>query len=98
MTTKGGASRSVLVAWLPEGGIEAGPEVDDPAQEKNPENSREDEEENGCEQSPLKELSEPGDKETRQRGDDITSGALAVAHGQIGDKVFCGCRDSLGKC
>ena len=80
MTTKGGASRSVLVAWLPEGGIEAGPEVNDPAQEKEPENSCEDEEEDGSEQSPLKQLSEPWDKETRQGGDDIAGRSLSVAH------------------
>ncbi len=45
--------------------------MDDPTQEKYPEDACEDEEENGCEQSPLKQLSEPGDKETRQGGNDI---------------------------
>jgi len=36
-----------LNLWLPECGIKAGPEMDDPSQQEDPEDTRENEEENG---------------------------------------------------
>ena len=72
--------------------------MDHPAEQEDPEDAGEDKEEDRGKEASLDQLSQTGDEETRQRGDDITSSALAVAHGQIGDKVFYGCRDSLGKC
>jgi hypothetical protein len=60
--------------------------MDEPSEQEDPEDAGEDEEENRRKESSLEQLSESGDEETRQRGDDIACGALAVGHGE----VLCG--------
>jgi len=72
-----------LNLWLPESGIKAGPEMDDPSQQEDPEDSGENEEENGGEQASLKQLSQTGNKEASQGGDDIAGRTLSVAHPKI---------------
>ena len=73
--------QKLLTPWLPDCGVEASPEMDDPAQQENPENPSEDKEEDGGQQAALKELSQSGDEEARQGGDYVTRGALSIAHG-----------------
>jgi len=54
--------------------------MDDPAEQKDPQNPREDKEEDGGQQASLKELSKSGDEEARQGGNDIPGGSLSIAH------------------
>ena len=71
---------------LPECGVEAGPEMDDPSQQEDPEDPREEKEEDGRHETPLKQLSQSWDEETGQRGDHIPRTTLsrcgAVVHGE----------------
>jgi len=55
------SSRRLL--GLPQGGIQDGPQMDDPAKEKEPENGRQDELDDGDEQTPLKQLPQSGNEE-----------------------------------
>lgn len=53
------------------------PNHDDPTHQEEPEDAAQDEE-NGClQQASLEQLTESGNKEAGERGDDITSAALA---------------------
>jgi hypothetical protein len=65
------------VFGLPQGGIQDGPEVDDPAQEEEPEDARQDELDDRHEQASLKQLPQAGNEEATERCYDIASGPLS---------------------
>ena len=62
---------------FPQGGIEDGPEVDDPAQEEEPEDTGQDELDNGHKQAPLKQLPQPGNEEATERRYDVARRSLS---------------------
>lgn len=86
-----------LNLWLPECGIKAGPEMDDPSHQEDPEDSGENEEENSGEQASLKQLSQTGNKEASQGGDDIAGRTLSVAHPKISQQLGIPVECSLGE-
>ena len=51
--------------------------MDDPAQEKEPENARQDELDDGDEQTPLKQLPQSGNENATQRRDDVSRRSLS---------------------
>lgn len=65
------------VLWLPQRGIEDGPEVDDPSQENDPEEAGQDEVDDRHEEAPLKQLPQAGDEEATERSDDIARRSLS---------------------
>jgi len=62
---------------LPQGGVEDGPEVDDPPQENDPKEAGQDELDDRHEQAPLKQLTQAGNEETTERRDDVARRPLS---------------------
>jgi hypothetical protein len=65
------------VFGLPQGGIQDGPEVDDPAQEEEPEDTRQDELDDRHEQASLKQLPQAGNEEATERCYDVARRPLS---------------------
>lgn len=61
---------------LPQGGIEDGPEVDDPPQENEPEDAGQDELDDRHEEAPLKQLPQAGNEEATERSYDVACRSL----------------------
>lgn len=66
---------------FPAGGVDDRPEVDDPAEEDEPEGEGEDEVDERGEDAALHELAEAGDEEAAHGSDDVSCGALSGLHG-----------------
>src|SRR5437899_11492769 len=62
--------------WLPERGVENRPEVDRPAKQEDPQHDGQHELEYGHSQSALNQLSQSGNEEAANRGDDVSCGSL----------------------
>jgi hypothetical protein len=79
-----GVSGSRRLLGPPQSCIEDGPEVDDPAEEKEPEDAGENELNHSDEQSPLQELSQAGNEKAGEGSDDVPCGSLTshlLSHG-----------------
>jgi hypothetical protein len=66
-----------LSARLKKGGIENGPEMDDPPQQYEPEDRGQTKLDDRHEQSALEQLPQPWNKETAERGKNIARGTLS---------------------
>ena len=63
--------------WLPQGGVEDRPEVNDPTQQEKPEGSGQEEHDDGLEKPALQQLAKPGDEKAAKRSDDVPGRSLA---------------------
>lgn len=90
------APRALPRLRLPQGRVEDRPQVDQPAKEEEPEHPREHELDDRHHQAPLNELSEPGNEEAAQRGDDISGGTLGH-NASLGNASECDACGSIGQ-
>jgi len=77
-----------LFPWLEKSRIEDGPKMDDPSEQDKPEDCRQTKLDDRHQQSTLEQLSQTGNKETAERGKNVTRGSLA---GHTSD-VISGCK------
>jgi hypothetical protein len=72
---------------LPQGCVKDRPKVNDPAQEKKPKDSGQDELDNGHKQAPLKQLPQAGNEEATERCYDVARRSLSCHVASAGNDI-----------